>query len=182
MTEKPLIVRTALARDWPEAFRTVRIETLKIAAPEMGIPLDKGLVEARGASTDWNERRVECHHLMDRFLDAGNPTITAAWAMLAADPSALSPARTSSDHRDYRVALAGLADAVVRRPDLLDDEAFAKAVFGWRFSAALGRLAQQKDWPDQIAAARVIGEPITIDRDEMLTWAAATIAEAGKRS
>jgi hypothetical protein len=60
-----------------------------------------------------------------------------------------------------------LADAIVANPTLLDDEAFAEAVDGWRFLERAGSDGED----DLIVAARRYGAMAKIDRAKILAWA-----------
>lgn len=176
MIENPPVVQVALTKDWPEAFQLAWIATFKIAAREMGMPVDDVAIEMGETPVGWDERRAACRRFVQRFANFGDPETAGAWAMLVANPTILPAARAADDEKALSIALIGLASAVTKQPDLLSDGAFAKAVFGWRFLERHGRLSQTGE-DDPIIVARAIGASITVDRDDMLDWAKAMLEE-----
>src|SRR6201999_2850046 len=107
----------------------------------------------------WAQRLRLCLSLACRCAEGSDDQeLAGAWTMLGADPS--GPGwRTSAGKETYVPVFMALADAIVADPALLDDEAFAEAVDGWRF---LGRASSDGE-DDLIVAARRYGAMAKID-------------------
>ena len=173
MTETPLIARVALAETWFDAFRLVATPLFDRAAKDLGLKCSNLPTLIVNPPADWEERRKPCRRYALHFAEAGDWSLAGAWAMLAVDPIILPLARAEEEGLLYGLALLGVANAIADEPDLADDKAFCKAVFGWRFLERHGRLAVHKDEHDPIIVARRIAAPLTIDRDETLSFARA---------
>ena len=169
----PLIARVALAETWFDAFRVVATPLFDQAATDLRVKRSSLPTLIVNPPADWEERREPCRRYALHFAEAGDWSLAGAWAMLAVDPMILPLARAEEEALLYDLALLGVASAIADEPDLADDEALCKAVFGWRFLERHGRLAVHRDEADPIIVARRIGAPLTIDRDETLTWARA---------
>jgi hypothetical protein len=166
MTTQPLIVRMAVAEDWPAAFRIVWAASFAKAAADMGIPAG-GVSIGMGDLPPWPQRRRLCLSLARRCAeDYDDQELACAWTMLGADPS--GPGwRTSAGNKTYVPVFMALADAIVADPALLDDAAFAEAVDGWRFLERAGSDGED----DLIVAARRYGAMAKIDGAKILAWA-----------
>jgi hypothetical protein len=132
MTTTPLVVRMALAEDWPAAFRIVWAASFATAAADQGPGTGAVAIDMENLPP-WPQRRRLCLSLARRCVEgADDQELAGAWTMLGADPS--GPGwRTSAGNKTYVPVFMALADAIVADPALLDDETFAEAVDGWRF-------------------------------------------------
>lgn len=144
---QPLIVRVVTATDWTAAYRLLWRETFGRAGAGHEIPM---------RHVRWPARRSLCLVLAnDAIEEWGDQELADAWAILGADPT--PPASRAFKH---------IADAVADDPSLLDDDAFAEALAGWRFIALVSSGGEQ----DLIATARKIGATLEIDKDGLLEW------------
>ena len=149
MREVPLIVRVVLAENWLAAYRILFVATF-------------GRLSADRAEMmtyiKWPERRRLCGSFADQCIgEANDEELARAWHCLADDPC--GPGL-------YRLVFCTVGAAIVADPTLIDDDAFAKAVAGWRSLATAGQSGQ----PDFIAAARARGATLTVEKAEMLAW------------
>jgi hypothetical protein len=166
MTTKSLIVRVVLAADWPAAFRIVSLTASAKAAAGQGLDAG-GVALGMGDLPPWPQRRNLCLSLARRYADEpGDDELAAAWFTLGADPGGAGW-RTAEGHKNYTPVLVALARAILANPALLDDEAFAAAVDGWRFLERAGSDGED----DLIVAARLYGAMAKIDKPRLLSWA-----------
>jgi hypothetical protein len=168
MTTTPLVVRMALAEDWPAAFRIVWAASFAKAAADQGPGAGAGAVAIDMENLPpWPQRRRLCLSHGRRCAEVfDDQELAGAWTMLGADPS--GPGwRTSAGKETYVPVFMALADAIVADPALLDDETFAEAVDAWRFLERAGSAGED----DLIVAARRYGAMAKIDRGKILAWA-----------
>ena len=150
MTETPTIVRLVTANTWLEAFRILWVVTFgKVAAGHAGMM----------TYIEWPERRRLARAFGEQSIDDCNDAeLAVAWTCLA-DPAGPEL---------YRLMFGALAAAIVAEPMLLDDDAFARTVAGWR-SLVNADLAGEQDL--FAAAARAGRAALATDKAEKLAWA-----------
>lgn len=152
-----LIRDMLMASGWEAAYR-LAAATLPRARDGAALP---------EPPAPWELRRPYCLQ-MSAFVrnELRSHSRAAAWAILGADPA--GPAwRNREGCENYGQALRGIADAVVNKPSLIDDEGFRDAVNGWRFLERAGSDGEQ----DLIVSARKYGAMGRNDAAEILAWA-----------
>ena len=166
MTTTPLIVRMALAEDWPAAFRIVWAASFAKAAANDG-PDAGGVAIDMDNLPPWPQRRRLCLSLARRCAEGSDDQeLAGAWTMLGADPSG-PECRTRDGDKTFGPIFRALADAILAAPALLSDELFAQAVEGWHVLQHAGSEGED----DLIIATRRYGATAPINRDEVLAWA-----------
>lgn len=154
----PLIIRMALADDWPAAAALALAETMP------ALPDAAEAAAAVMTPLDWSSRRRHAAWFVDRLRQDARHDVADAWAMLAADPRGWQ-----HGHREYEAVFRGLARAVVERGELLDDDAVVEMIDGWRFIERAGTDGVM----DVVAAARWYGEMCAVAkaREFLPVWA-----------
>lgn len=165
--KKPIIVRVLLSRDWHAAFQLVWIETFKAAAALMGEPEPK-IDLVMSTLLTWSARRSACLRMGIKCAEEfGLPELACAWTACGIEstwPKDDEPVPERG--RAFVPVFFALGDAITEDPALLDDLDFSRTVLGWRFMCDFGVSGE-----DPILDARMLGQRLEVDNDELLRWA-----------